>query len=111
MSGVVKVVVYGHETSFEARTNREVKYDFPISVEATAEQGGSRTEEYPKSSAHEIPKQTFPEAILGGRRVLMRSSLNESRQRDVDRKSSTNVRAGYHSSILDYTWSGRSPTP
>lgn len=36
--GVVKVVVYGHETSFEDGTNREVKYDyFLISVEVTAE--------------------------------------------------------------------------
>jgi len=36
--GVVKVVVYGHETGFEAQTNREVKYDcFLISVKVTAE--------------------------------------------------------------------------
>jgi hypothetical protein len=38
---VVEVVVHGHETSFEAGTNREVKCDcFLISVRVTTEEGG-----------------------------------------------------------------------
>ena len=36
--GVIEVVVQGHETSFEAGTNRGVKYDcFLISVKVTTE--------------------------------------------------------------------------
>jgi len=50
---IVEVVIQGHETSFEAGTNREVKYDgFLISVKVTAEQGGSERQEDPTSPPH-----------------------------------------------------------
>jgi hypothetical protein len=50
---VVEVVMHGHEISFEAGTNREVKYDcILISVKVTAEQGGSQTQEDPTFPSH-----------------------------------------------------------